>query len=158
MKDSTGTSTNDTAADPEKLAARPDATETKSAFSPRADGDSNNVGTDTSADVTGEEDNRASSIDMSDADPDVLATMVGDKDVAVLQGLGGTNGLLDKLNVTSEMGLVSGVTVSAAGDPAVSEEPTSEMAKNTELAKVLAAEQGDTNVTWLTEFNNDCRL
>ncbi|KAJ2077108.1 plasma membrane calcium [Coemansia sp. RSA 988] len=158
MKDSTGISINDVAADSDKPATKHDDTEAKLDSLLRAGGDFHSNGTDTSADITGDDENRASSIDISDVDPDMLATMVGDKDVAALQGLGGTDSLLHKLNVTSDMGLVSSGSVSTTEDPTTPEAPTSAVAKNAELAKVLAAEQGDANVAWLKEFNSGCQL
>ncbi|KAJ2162930.1 plasma membrane calcium [Coemansia sp. RSA 552] len=99
-----------------------------------------------------------SSVDVADVDLETLATMVGDKGVATLQAIGGTSGLLEKLNVNSDMGIVPSVRKSKSGDPAEPDELSSIETQNIELAKELALGQGDHTLSWLAEFESDCKL
>ncbi|KAJ2181366.1 plasma membrane calcium, partial [Coemansia sp. RSA 521] len=116
-----------------------------------------NEDTSISHDVTDSE-GRAASIDIADADPETLSTMVSDKDTATLQRLGGTEGLLKKLNVTGEMGLVPMVQNDEADGAASSASLSTAASRNAELARELAAVQGDDTIEWLAEFDSDRKL
>ncbi|KAJ1962050.1 plasma membrane calcium [Dipsacomyces acuminosporus] len=89
--------------------------------------------------------------------PEQLASVVADKDVAGLRKLGGTDGLLRILNISLETGIVPAQhnVNDTAGEPTKLETVKS---KNAELAKELAAEQEDADVSWLAEFESDRKL
>ncbi|KAJ2851411.1 plasma membrane calcium [Coemansia brasiliensis] len=103
-------------------------------------------------------DDKAASIDIVDGDPDALARMVVDKDISALQRLGGTDKLLQLLNVTSEMGLVPTAPNKVTDDTASIARVSTVEPENAELAKHLAAVQGASNAEWLAEFDTDRKL
>ncbi|KAJ2601464.1 plasma membrane calcium [Coemansia sp. RSA 1286] len=103
------------------------------------------------------EQQHVAAIDMEDTSPEELARMVADKDIAALQKLGGTEALLKKLNVKPEIGIVSDEKIASLSDNTADAEDT-QMHSTIKLARELAAEQHDDNLTWLADFETDCRL
>ncbi|KAJ2710427.1 plasma membrane calcium, partial [Coemansia spiralis] len=96
-------------------------------------------------------DSSTASIDLDACEPpDALAAMVADKDADALRGLGGTDALLRKLDVSSDAGLVPSSPAARADSTATS--------TSVDLAKALAAAQGDSAPAWLGEFEADCAL
>ncbi|KAJ2778880.1 plasma membrane calcium [Coemansia javaensis] len=84
---------------------------------------------------------------------DELAAMVADKDAEALHRLGGTHGLLRRLGVASSVGIVP-----ADPQPDEGAAASPEATQNIELAKELAAGQGDSTLSWLAEFDADREL
>ncbi|KAJ2648992.1 plasma membrane calcium [Coemansia sp. RSA 1250] len=103
-------------------------------------------------------DDKTASIDIADGDPGALATMVADKDLSALQRLGGTDRLLQLLNVTSEMGIVPTTSSKDTDDTASMAQLSTVESANAELAKELAAVQGTSDAEWLAEFDTDRKL
>ncbi|KAJ1818774.1 plasma membrane calcium [Coemansia sp. RSA 2598] len=111
----------------------------------------------TSSSEKSDQQDHVSAINVDGASPDELARIVADKDVAALQKLGGTDALLKWLNVRPEMGIVSDEKISSlSGNSAGAEDP--KVQGITKLARELAAEQHDDSLTWLAEFETDCKL
>ncbi|KAJ2381943.1 plasma membrane calcium, partial [Coemansia sp. RSA 2603] len=100
------------------------------------------------------------SIDVNEPSSEQLSVMVADKDITALQKIGGTNALLNALNVEIDAGLVpedrnvDGIAAAAANLDASHHE----LSKKIDLAKELAAQQDSAEVTWLAEFETDCKL
>ncbi|KAJ1947673.1 plasma membrane calcium [Kickxella alabastrina] len=102
---------------------------------------------------------QVASIDMNESSSDELAAMVADKDIAALQKIGGTDGLLERLNVNVDMGIIpASSSIDSVSDAAEPLKLTKTKSKNAELAKELAEEQDDSELTWLAEFETDRKL
>ncbi|KAI7835045.1 PMCA-type calcium-translocating P-type ATPase, partial [Kickxella alabastrina] len=96
---------------------------------------------------------------MNESSSDELAAMVADKDIAALQKIGGTDGLLERLNVNVDMGIIpASSSIDSVSDAAEPLKLTKTKSKNAELAKELAEEQDDSELTWLAEFETDRKL
>ncbi|KAJ1736314.1 plasma membrane calcium [Coemansia biformis] len=102
--------------------------------------------------------NDAASIDMASDETDALAAMVADKDTDALRKLGGTDELLRRLGVSSDMGLMPSSQPAAAEGAADAAAAAAAPKDTAELAKALAAGQGDSTLSWLAEFDADCEL
>ncbi|KAI9501859.1 hypothetical protein BX070DRAFT_193917, partial [Coemansia spiralis] len=92
-----------------------------------------------------------------------LSVMVADKDISALQRLGGTAGLLEKLDVHPETGLVAPrPNTTENAEKTLELENLTKIAKTKsrtgELAKEAAAVQDDASLTWLAEFEADRKL
>ncbi|KAJ2787984.1 plasma membrane calcium [Coemansia interrupta] len=98
------------------------------------------------------------SVDVDEPSSEQLSVMVADKDIAALQKLGGTNALLSVLNVDIDTGLVPEDRTTAAATAADPDAGRPDSSKKIELAKELAAQQDSAEVTWLADFENDCKL
>ncbi|KAJ2553550.1 plasma membrane calcium [Coemansia sp. RSA 1933] len=94
---------------------------------------------------------------------DEVSRMIIDKDVSVLQALGGTAGLLEKLDVDPGIGIVPSRSNTAEQTRGSLElKHTSKLSKTNsktqDLAREVAAVQDDPSLTWLSEFEADRKL
>ncbi|KAJ1901890.1 plasma membrane calcium, partial [Coemansia sp. IMI 209127] len=109
------------------------------------------------------EEHETTAIPVDDVSTEDISKMITDKDILALQALGGTAGLLEKLNVNPDIGLVAsspGATEKTHGSLELKHagKVTQTKSRTLELAKEVAAVQDDASLTWLAEFEADRKL